>query len=108
MFLVRYLGVDQGRMLSSIAVLCSCFCGVHYVLVVLVLSLAMWARLLSAEWTSCICSLFVGSVNLSGKLPLRFLLILASCSKLKGGFAAVCLGSCCCCSVDLKTEVVLG
>ena len=48
--LVRYLGIDQGRMLSSVAVLCSFFCNVHYVLFALVLSLALWAHLLSAEW----------------------------------------------------------
>ena len=67
--LVRYLGVDRGSMLSSVAVLCLYLCGVHDVLAALVLSLARCAHLLSSEWASCICSLFVGSVHLSGKLP---------------------------------------
>ena len=70
--LLIYLGVDRGSMLSSIAVSYSYLCSIHELLVALVLSLARCARLLSAEYVSGICSLFVGSVHRSGKLSLMF------------------------------------
>ena len=76
--LVIYLGVDRGSMLSFIAVLCLYLCGVHDMLVAVVLSLARCTRLL------------VDSVHLSGKLPLMIYLVSAICGKLTGDFVAVC------------------